>query len=188
VVRVCTVRFNGKNFAHTLHLFFPCGCHNRQEPPIGFSNGSTVFSVRYELSVIYKVPNVFVSVFKEGCAMSQEVSCRPVLVDTGFDTGPVHLGFMVFKLTLVQVFLRVPQYSPLSVIQPMLCADISSGKRAKTGRCKESSAVPDIEREEGFGRECTLTLFWGHQSAPVQTGPGAHPVSYTMGTGSLSRG
>ena len=25
-------------------------------------------------------------------------------------------------------------------------------------------------------------------SAPVQTGPGAHPASYTMGTGSLSRG
>jgi hypothetical protein len=25
-------------------------------------------------------------------------------------------------------------------------------------------------------------------SAPVQTGPGAHPVSYTMGTGPLSRG
>ena len=25
-------------------------------------------------------------------------------------------------------------------------------------------------------------------SAPVQTGPGAHSVSYTMGTGSLSRG
>jgi len=25
-------------------------------------------------------------------------------------------------------------------------------------------------------------------SAPVQTGPGAHPASYTMGTGSLSQG
>jgi len=25
-------------------------------------------------------------------------------------------------------------------------------------------------------------------SVPVQTGPGAHPASYTMGTGSLSRG
>jgi len=25
-------------------------------------------------------------------------------------------------------------------------------------------------------------------SAPVQTGPVAHPASYTMGTGSLSRG
>jgi hypothetical protein len=30
---------------------------------------------------------------------------------------------------------------------------------------------------------------WGAKfSAPVQTGPGAHPVSYAMGTGSLSRG
>ena len=25
-------------------------------------------------------------------------------------------------------------------------------------------------------------------SAPVQTGPGAYPASYTMGTGSVSRG
>jgi hypothetical protein len=30
---------------------------------------------------------------------------------------------------------------------------------------------------------------WGARiSAPVQTGSGAHPASYTMGTGSLSRG
>jgi hypothetical protein len=30
---------------------------------------------------------------------------------------------------------------------------------------------------------------WGARfSKPVQTGPGAHPTSYTMGTGSLSRG
>jgi len=30
---------------------------------------------------------------------------------------------------------------------------------------------------------------WGERySAPVQTGPGAHPASYKMGTGSLSRG
>jgi len=26
---------------------------------------------------------------------------------------------------------------------------------------------------------------WARFSAPVQTGPGAHPASYTMGTGSL---
>jgi hypothetical protein len=30
---------------------------------------------------------------------------------------------------------------------------------------------------------------WGARFfAPVQTGPGAHPASYTMGTGSLSQG
>jgi hypothetical protein len=30
---------------------------------------------------------------------------------------------------------------------------------------------------------------WGARlSAPVQTGPGAHPASYTLGTWSLSRG
>jgi hypothetical protein len=30
---------------------------------------------------------------------------------------------------------------------------------------------------------------WGARfSAPVQTGPGAHPTSYTVGTGSVSQG
>jgi hypothetical protein len=29
---------------------------------------------------------------------------------------------------------------------------------------------------------------WGKNFRAVQTGPGAHPASYTMGTGSLSRG
>ena len=28
---------------------------------------------------------------------------------------------------------------------------------------------------------------WGKFSAPVETDPGTHPASYTMGTGSLSR-
>jgi len=38
---------------------------------------------------------------------------------------------------------------------------------------------------EGLGIESR----WGARfSAPVQTSPGAHPASYTMGTGSLSRG
>jgi len=37
---------------------------------------------------------------------------------------------------------------------------------------------------DGLGIEfrCGVTY-----SAPVRTGPGAHPASYTMGTGSLSR-
>jgi len=33
-----------------------------------------------------------------------------------------------------------------------------------------------------------LTPVGARFSAPVQTGPGAHPASYTMGTGSLPRG
>jgi TATA-binding protein-associated factor Taf7 len=35
---------------------------------------------------------------------------------------------------------------------------------------------------DGPGNECRLGARF---SAPVQTGPGAHPASYTMGTGSL---
>jgi len=38
---------------------------------------------------------------------------------------------------------------------------------------------------EGLGIE---SRWEARFSAPVQTGPGAHPTSYTMGTGSLSRG
>jgi hypothetical protein len=35
---------------------------------------------------------------------------------------------------------------------------------------------------EGPGIE---SRFWARFCAPVQTGPGVHPVSYTMGTGSF---
>jgi hypothetical protein len=38
------------------------------------------------------------------------------------------------------------------------------------------------------GRPGDRILVWVRFSAPVQTGSGAHPASYTMGTGSLSRG
>jgi hypothetical protein len=38
------------------------------------------------------------------------------------------------------------------------------------------------------GRSGDPIQVWARFSAPVQTGPGAYPTSYTMGTGSLSRG
>ena len=39
----------------------------------------------------------------------------------------------------------------------------------------------------GYGLDCPRSeTRWGARfSAPVQTGPGAHPASYTMGTGSF---
>jgi hypothetical protein len=38
------------------------------------------------------------------------------------------------------------------------------------------------------GRSGDRIPVWARFSASVQNGPGAHPASYTMGTGSLSRG
>jgi len=38
------------------------------------------------------------------------------------------------------------------------------------------------------GRSGDRISVWARFSAPVETGPGAHPTSYTIGTGSLSRG
>jgi len=46
-------------------------------------------------------------------------------------------------------------------------------------------SIATCYRLEGLGIE----TWWGARfSTPVQTGPGAHPASYTMDTGSLSRG
>jgi hypothetical protein len=38
----------------------------------------------------------------------------------GFDPGSVHVGFVVEKVALGQVFPRVPQFSPVSIIPPVL--------------------------------------------------------------------
>jgi hypothetical protein len=38
----------------------------------------------------------------------------------GFDPGPVHVGFVVVKVALGQVFPRVLQFSPVSFIPPVL--------------------------------------------------------------------
>jgi hypothetical protein len=42
----------------------------------------------------------------------------PSLRRAGFDSGPVHVGFLVNKGTLEQVFLRVLRFSPVSIILP----------------------------------------------------------------------
>jgi hypothetical protein len=43
--------------------------------------------------------------------------------------GSIHVGFVVDKVVLVQVFLRVLQFSPVSIIPPSFSILISFGGR-----------------------------------------------------------
>jgi hypothetical protein len=47
-----------------------------------------------------------------GRAMAQAVSRRPLTAGPGFDPRPVHVGFVVDKVALGQVFPRVLRFSP----------------------------------------------------------------------------
>jgi hypothetical protein len=47
---------------------------------------------------------------------------------TGFTSGSIHVGFVVDKVTLGQVFLRVLRLSPVSIVPPSLSKLISSGE------------------------------------------------------------
>jgi hypothetical protein len=45
----------------------------------------------------------------------------------GFAPGSIHAGFVVDKVALGQVFLRVLRFSPVNIIHPSLFKLISSG-------------------------------------------------------------
>jgi hypothetical protein len=47
----------------------------------------------------------------------------------GFAPGSFHVGFVVDKVALGQVFLRVLWFSPVNIIPPSLSKFISSGER-----------------------------------------------------------
>ena len=53
---------------------------------------------------------------------------------------------------------------------------ISSGRESSVG----------IATRYGLGGPGIESRWRARHSAPVQTGPGAHPASYTMGTGSFA--
>jgi hypothetical protein len=46
----------------------------------------------------------------------------------GFATGSIHVGFMVDKVALGQVFLRVLRFSPVDIIPPSLFKLVSSAE------------------------------------------------------------
>jgi hypothetical protein len=54
---------------------------------------------------------------RRGRAMAQAVSRRP---STAEGPGSVHVGFVVDKMALGQVFLRVLRFSPVNFIPPVL--------------------------------------------------------------------
>jgi hypothetical protein len=55
-----------------------------------------------------------------GCAMAQAVSRRPLPRRPGFDPKSVHVGFVVDKVALRQVFPRVRRFSHVNIIPPLL--------------------------------------------------------------------
>jgi hypothetical protein len=46
----------------------------------------------------------------------------------GFAPGPINVGFVVDKVALGQVFLRVIPFSPVNIVPPSLSKLISSGE------------------------------------------------------------
>ena len=65
---------------------------------------------------------------------------------SGFDPGSVHVGFVVDKVALGQVFLRVLRFSPVNFIPPMLHyngkAEETSPSSSQGGTISFKAAVP----------------------------------------------
>jgi hypothetical protein len=62
-----------------------------------------------------------------GRAMAQAVSPGLSPRRPGFAPGSVHVGFVVDKVALGQVLLRVLRFSPVNIIPPSLSKLMSSG-------------------------------------------------------------
>jgi hypothetical protein len=88
----------------------------------GASSSKIVF-----ITVVIHVTLTFGSYTVLDRAMDQEVSRQPFTADTGFEPGSIHFGFVVDKVALGQVFLRVLQFSPVNIIPPSFSTLISSG-------------------------------------------------------------
>jgi hypothetical protein len=60
-----------------------------------------------------------------GRAMAQAVSHWPLTAETRVRPWSIHVGFMVDKVALGQVFRRVLRFSPASIILPLLHIHLS---------------------------------------------------------------
>jgi hypothetical protein len=77
----------------------------------------------------------------KGGAMSQAVSRRPFTAEAQVRSRFVHMGFVVDKVALGQVFLQVLQFSPVKFIPPVL---------HENGKVEKSSS--------SSSQGCTLSL------------------------------
>jgi hypothetical protein len=62
---------------------------------------------RYEKYTGEKIRSTGQDLHCVGRTMAQAVSCRLLTAEPGFDSRPVHMGFVVDKVRLWKVFLRV---------------------------------------------------------------------------------
>jgi hypothetical protein len=60
--------------------------------------------------------------------MDQVVSQRPLTAEAQVHAGSIHVGFVVDKVALGYVFLRVLRFFPVNIIPPSLSKLISSGE------------------------------------------------------------
>jgi hypothetical protein len=81
--------------------------------------------------------------------MAQAVSRRPLIARPGFDLGSDHMGFMVDKVTLGQVFLGVLRHF-LSILShhQSPCSYIISGMNNRRVRGRSSETVSLYRHEQ----------------------------------------
>jgi hypothetical protein len=94
------------------------------------------------------------------------------------NTRLVRKVFMVDKVPVGEFYLRALVFSPLLFLSMLLI------NKHITNADGPGSSV-GIANELRAGRSGDRIPVGVRFSAPVQTGPGAHPVSCTMGTGSF---
>jgi len=93
--------------------------------------------------------------------MTQTVRHCPVIVGPMFDPGSGQVRFVVYKVAFEQFFLRILRLFPLSIIPPMLRANLPLHTiliRRTSGRNLETIQVTLLLISECTGGELTFTL------------------------------
>jgi hypothetical protein len=135
----------GQGFLRVLRFSLSTSFHHGSPYPRPLSPGRrTVSHVRYEQyerclhTPLLKMHTIYFSeTLVYTCITTQNYSIvgrlRPLAAGLsprrpGFAPGSTHVGFVVDKVALGQVFLRVLRFSPVNIIPPSLSKLISSGE------------------------------------------------------------